>query len=320
MFTFAKFGPTEYVIHFKNGRVRKEGRGLSFFYWVPTASIVAIPMASSDLPFVFQLLTADFQTVTVQGQLTYRVTQPRRLADLLNFTVDVAGAYKSRDPEKLGQRLINEAQAAAATTVAQLPLRDALRGAAVIEAAVTAGLRASESMTMLGVEPVHVSVTNVTATPEMARALEAESRERLQQEADMAIYARRNNAVSEERTIRESELNTEIAVEEKKRQIRETQTQADIAIEERRRQLVELQAANERTSAETKAFALDAMLRPLAGLEWEKLAALSGGGAADSRIAIAQAFRRLAENAERIGTLSITPDLLQSLLADDAKP
>lgn len=319
MFTFAKFGPTEYVIHFKNGRVRKEGRGLSFFYWVPTASIVAIPMASSDLPFVFQLLTADFQTVTVQGQLTYRVTQPRRLADLLNFTVDVAGAYKSRDPEKLGQRLINEAQAAAATTVAQLPLRDALRGAAVIEAAVTAGLRASESMTMLGVEPVHVSVTNVTATPEMARALEAESRERLQQEADMAIYARRNNAVSEERTIRESELNTEIAVEEKKRQIRETQTQADIAIEERRRQLVELQAANERTSAETKAFALDAMLRPLAGLEWEKLAALSGGGAADSRIAIAQAFRRLAENAQRIGTLSITPDLLQSLLTDDDK-
>lgn len=320
MFTFAKFGPTEYVIHFKNGRVRKEGRGLSFFYWVPTASIVVIPVASSDLPFVFQLLTADFQTVTVQGQLTYRVTQPRRLADLLNFTVDVTGGYKSRDPEKLGQRLINEAQAAAATAVAQLPLRDALRGAAVIEAAVTAGLRASESMTMLGVEPVHVSVTNVTATPEMARALEAESRERLQQEADMAIYARRNNAVSEERTIRESELNTEIAVEEKKRQIRETQTQADIAIEERRRQLVELQAANERTSAETKAFALDAMLRPLGGLEWEKLAALNGGGAADSRIAIAQAFRRLAENAERIGTLSITPDLLQSLLADDAKP
>lgn len=319
MFSFAKFGPTDYVIHFQRGRVRREGRGLSFFYWLPTSSIVVVPVASSDIPFVFQLLTSDFQTVTVQGQLTYRVTEPRKLAELLNFTVNAAGVYVSRDPEKLAQRLVNEAQTSAATAVAQQPLRDALRSADAIGAAIAAGLRASESMRMLGVEPVRISVTNVSATPEMARALEAESRERLQQEADMAIYSRRNNAVAEERKIRESELSTEIAVEEKKRQIRETQTQADIAVEERRKELVDLQAANERTSAETKAFALEAMLKPLAGIEWEKLVALNGG-AAEPRIAIAHAFRQLADNAQRIGTLNITPHLLQSLLSDDGKP
>lgn len=316
MFSFAKFGPTDYVIHFQSGRVKREGRGLSFFYWRPTSSIVSVPVASSDIPFVFQLLTSDYQTLTVQGQLTYRVTEPKKLADLLNFTVNAAGAYLSRDPEKLAQRLVNEAQTVAATAVAKQTLRDALRSADEIGATITAGLQASDSMRMLGVEPVRVSVTNVTATPEMARALEAEARERLSQEADMAIYSRRNNAVAEERKIRESELNTEIAVEEKKRQIRETQTQADIAIEEKRKALVELQAANERTSAETKAYALDAMIKPLAGLEWEKLVALSGG-AADPRIAIAHAFRQLADNAERIGTLNITPDLLQSLLDGD---
>jgi len=319
MFAFAKFGPTDYVIHFQRGRIRREGRGLSFFYWVPTSSIVSVPVASSDIPFVFQLLTADFQTVTVQGQLTYRVTEARKLADLLNFTVNAAGVHISRDPEKLAQRLVNEAQTVAATSVAQQPLRDALRSAEGLGGAITTGLRSSESLVMLGVEPVRVSVTNVSATPEMTRALEAEARERLQQEADMAIYSRRNNAVTEERKIRESELNTEIAVEEKRRQIRETQTQAEIAVEERRKELVELQAANERKSAETKAYALDAMLKPLAGMEWEKLVALSGG-ADGPRIAIAHAFRQLAENAQRIGTLNITPDLLQSLLTDDAKP
>jgi regulator of protease activity HflC (stomatin/prohibitin superfamily) len=318
MFAFAKFGPTDYVIHFQRGRVRREGRGLSFFYWMPTSSIVSVPVASSDIPFVFQLLTADFQTVTVQGQLTYRVVEPSKLAELLNFTVNAAGTYVSRDPEKLAQRLVNETQTSAATSVAQLPLRDALRSAEEIGAAITAGLKASQSVGMLGIEPVRVSVTNVTPTPEMARALEAESRERLNQEADMAIYARRNNAVAEERKIRESELNTEIAVEEKKRQIRETQTTADIAVEERRKELVDLQAANERTSAETKAYALDAMLKPLAGIEWEKLVALSGG-AAEPRIAIAHAFRQLADNAQRIGTLNITPDLLQSLLSEDER-
>jgi hypothetical protein len=318
MFNFAKFGPTDYVIHFQNGRIRKEGRGLSFFYWRPTSSIVSVPIASSDIPFVFQLLTADFQTVTVQGQLTYRVIEPRKLAELLNFTVSAAGVYASRDPEKLAQRLVNEAQTAAATAMAQQLLRDALRSADEIGAAITTGLRASDSVGMLGVEPVRVSVTNVTATPEMARALEAESRERLQQEADMAVYSRRNNAVAEERKIRESELNTEIAVEEKKQQIRETQTRADIAVEEQRKALVDLQAANERTSAETKAYALEAMIKPLAGLEWEKLVALSGG-AAEPRIAIAHAFRQLADNAQRIGTLNITPDLLRALLSEDGK-
>ena len=313
MFRFAKFGPTDYVIHFQRGRVKREGRGLSFFYWMPTSSIVSVPVASSDIPFVFQLLTGDFQTVTVQGQLTYRIVAPRNLADLLNFTVNAAGMYVSRDPEKLDQRLINEAQSAAATAVAERPLRDALRSAEELGAAIVEGLRASQSVQMLGVEPVRASVIAVSATPEMTRALEAEARERLQQEADMAIYSRRNNAVAEERKIKESELNTDIAVEEKKRQIRETQTQADIAVEERRKALVDLQAENERTSAETKAYALDAMLKPLAGIECEKLVALSGGEA-DTRIAIAHAFRQLAENAERIGTLNITPDLLRSLL------
>lgn len=318
MFSFAKFGPTDYVIHFRQGHIRREGRGLSFFYWVPTSSIVSIPVGSSDLPFVFQLLTGDFQNVTVQGQLTYRVVEPRKLADLLNFTINVGGQHVSDDPQKLGQRLINEAQSAAAAAVANQNLRDALRSAEAIGNAIMAGLRESHSVQMLGVEPVRVSVVAVTPTPEMSRALEAEARERLQQEADMAIYARRNNAVAEERKIKESELNTEIAVEEKKRQIRETQTQADIAIEERRKTLVDLQAENERKSAETKAYALEAMLKPIGAIEWEKLAVLGGAGT-DARVTIAHAFRQLASNAERIGTLNVTPDLLQSLLEDDGK-
>ena len=43
--------------------------------------------------------------------------------------------------------------------------------------------------------------------------------EALQQEADEAIYARRKFAVEQERTIKETELNTEVAVEEKQKQI-----------------------------------------------------------------------------------------------------
>ena len=54
-------------------------------------------------------------------------------------------------------------------------------------------------------------------------------------QADEAVYARRNAAVAQEQLIKESELNSEMAVQEKKRQIREAKMIADIAAEKQRR-------------------------------------------------------------------------------------
>ncbi|MDR1201743.1 MAG: hypothetical protein LBL58_08975, partial [Tannerellaceae bacterium] len=57
-----KFDSMTYAFHFIGGVIRKEGRGLSFFYYSPNSSIVAIPMGSNDLPFIFQETTNDYQT------------------------------------------------------------------------------------------------------------------------------------------------------------------------------------------------------------------------------------------------------------------
>ena len=292
MFSFAKFGPTDYVIHYSNGRIKREGRGLTFFYWRPTSSIVAVPMSSFDLPFVFNDVTSDFQNVTIQGQLTFRISEPRKIAELLDFTVGSMNQF-----EKIGQRLINEAHTSTTTYVAQLPLREALRGADAIAKAIFAGLSSSASVQALGITPLSVAVVSVSTTPEMSRALEAEAREALQQEADMAIYARRNNAVAEERKIKESELKTEIAVEQQ------------------RKTLVDLRADNDRKDADTRAYANEVLLKAIAGVDWKTLLALSGSGA-DSRLVIANAFDELAKNAQKIGTLNVTPDLLQTLVRD----
>lgn len=62
----------------------------------------------------------------------------------------------------------------------------------------------------------------------MSKALETGTREKLQQEADEAIYERRNFAVEQECKIKESELNTEIAVEEKQKQITEKKMESDV--------------------------------------------------------------------------------------------
>ena len=92
---------------------------------------------------------------------------------------------------------------------------------------------------------------------------------------------------------------------------------AAISLEQQREQLIEKRVANTKQEADGKAYALNAMVTPLRDLNWRTLMALSAGQT-DPKLAIAMAFRDLAESAEKIGTLNITPDLLETLL--DAKP
>jgi hypothetical protein len=72
---FKKSPPTTYVMHYKNGAAVKQGPGLSFFYFAPDSTIIDIPLASGDIDFIFQEVTADFQEITLQGELTYRIAE-----------------------------------------------------------------------------------------------------------------------------------------------------------------------------------------------------------------------------------------------------
>lgn len=327
-----KFDSMTFVLHYKNGEIKREGKGLSFFYFEPNSSIVAIPVGSNDLPFIFNETTNDYQTVTIQGQISYKVSDPRMLADNLDFTVSENGTYKKNDIEKLNQRIINEAQTATASFIHGISLKDAIRSAKKIESYILTGIQSSNSITLLGIEVLSANILAIRATPEMSRALETETREKLQQEADQAIYERRNFAVEQERIIKESELNTEIAVEEKKKQIdekkmetefqktenerklREMRMTADIAIENQRKQLIEQKTANDKKEADTQGYIIETTLKPYKDIDWKTLTALSNN--TDPRFNIALAFRQIADNADKIGNLNISPELLDSILND----
>jgi hypothetical protein len=198
------------------------------------------------------------------------------------------------------------------------PLAELLVSADALVQEMMEKLKACETVTMLGVQVSGLSVVSIKSTPEMAKALQAEAREQLLRKADEAVFVRRNAAVELERKIKESELNTEIAVEQKKRQIRETQTEADIAIEVQRSQLVDHRVENQRKEADARGAALRATLEPLKGMDWRTLMAASSGEV-NPKLLVAMAFRDLAENAEKIGHLNISPDLLNALLTTDGK-
>lgn len=325
-----KFDSMTYVLHFKNGSIQREGRGLSFFYFAPNSSIVAIPMGSNDLPFIFSESTNDYQTVNIQGQISYKISNPKTLADVLDFTVNDNGLYKKNDIEKLNQRIINEAQTATSSFIHEIKLKDAIRSAKSIEERILEGLKSSQAVAMLGIDILGANILGIQATPEMSRALETETREKLQQEADQAIYERRNFAVEQERKIKESELNTEIAVEEKQKQIaekkmesevqksdndrklREMKLAADIAVENQRKLLIEQKTANDTKEAETQGYVIETTLKPYKDIDWKTLTALNNNP--DPKFNISLAFRELAENANKIGNLNISPELLDSLL------
>jgi hypothetical protein len=309
---FLKVPPTTHVIQYRGGKVVREGGGLSFFYFAPMTTIVQIPVASTDVPFVFSEISSDFQDATIQGQLTYRIADPKKTAGMLDFSLTSAGQYQSDDPTKLGERLCNSAQVFARAYTQRQRLRDLLIASAGLRDEMLAGLKTSEEVQSLGLEILNVVILSIKPTPEMSKALEAEAREDLLQKADLAIYTRRNAAVEQERTIKENELNTEIAVEQKKGQVRDTQLSADIAIEQRRATLVDSQVANQRKEAEARSFALRAVLEPIKDVDWRLL--MAANAALDPKFLIALGFQELAQNAAKIGELNISPELLQSLL------
>ncbi len=346
---FVKFKPSEYAILFRRGSVIKQGAGLSFFYYAPSASLVNLPADSRDAQFIFQETTNDFQSIDIQGQITFRVQDPPRLASMLDFTIDAQGRLTGDGPEKLPVRLTNLVQVLLREKLSALSLRASLAAGPELVTHLRARLKDAPAIVELGLEVLDVTILRISPTPEMARAFEAAARETLLKEADEAIYMRRNFAVEQERKIKENELQTQIAVEQKNRQIREEQMRAEIAVQEQQKLIeekkMETQELVERRRSEIAAQQLDAEakreverkrlvaaenenaiararanaegikleLQSLSGLAPELLEVLALHGL-DARTLISRAVRELANNSSKIGTLNLSPDLLQSLI------
>jgi hypothetical protein len=332
-FNFIKVDPSTYLMKYSNGRIAKEGAGLSLFYYAPTTSLVSVPIGSEDAYFMFSELTHDFQEVTIQGQVTYKVTDVHALAKMLNYSLNVRGEYISDDPKKLPKRIISLVQMAVRKELSELSLKEAMSSAETIDRKLKDELKVSSVLKSLGVEIIELSIVAVKPNQETARALEAETREVLLRQADEAVYIRRNAAIEQERIIKENELQTEVTVEEKKREIMERKLEAEKIVQEKRQQiseaemsgkiilqkqneeLVQITAENSKKEADAKAYAMDIYLDAIRRTDPKTIQVLAMNGMNPSQL-IAASFQQLAENADKIGQLNISPDLLGQLMQD----
>ncbi len=237
-----------HVLVWKAGKLVRAGRGLAFLFQPHSASIAEIPADDREMPIVFHGRSADFQDVTAQGVLTFRVTDPAVLASRVDFTIDLAAGTWRRQPlEKLALLFAQLAEQHAAGWVARTPVREVLaEGTERIRAAIEAGLAADPALPAMGLEVVSVRVSSVRPAPELEKALEAPTRESIQQAADEAAFARRALAVEKERAIQENELKNRIELARREEELIGQQGQNG------RRQAAE-EAEAQRIAAEAKA-------------------------------------------------------------------
>jgi hypothetical protein len=340
---YYKADASTFVILSSTGRIVKSGRGLSFFYNTVTSSIAAIPTNAQEAPFVFNLQTKDFQDVRIQGQLTFRVTDAVKISEILNFTLNnKADGYVSEDPLRLNDRIIRVAQGLIQNRVQQQSLREVLRSGSDILSFLKNQLPTLQSITSTGVEVLEISLTAIKPNIETARALEAEAREAILKEADDAIYLRRISAVEQERSIKDAELQTDLSVQQKQQQIEtdklenmrvlmrsqaETERErittnmaikmdalkAEIAQETEKLELVEARTYNQKIETNAAAEAATKQAKAINILSPATLEALSMGNMKSDQL-MALAMRTMAQNANKIGSLNFTPDILNQLL------
>jgi regulator of protease activity HflC (stomatin/prohibitin superfamily) len=291
---YFKAQPTEFVRKVAGGRVKREGQALSFYYLKRRTSIVIVPVSSADAAFVFNEQTGNYQAVAIQGQLTYRIVEPRRTMDMLNYVIDPKRRmHVSQDPERLEQRIVVAVQMETRRQVEDKSLEEMLGNAASISAEVQEEVRSRALLAPLGVELLSLNFTSVSPNPEVGKALEAEYRETLLRRADEAIYARRAAAVEEEAKIKSNEL------------------EGEISLARERERLIDLEAANDRKVSQAwgerreleagfTARASEMELAPYRDLDPRKVLAL--------------AMRDIGNNADKVGNLNITSEVLADLL------
>lgn len=309
--------PTSHIVFFKRGQKRRSGAGLSFWFSPLGASIAEVPLEDHVAVFHLSGRSADFQDTHVNGEVTWRITDPDLIARRVDFSVHTkTGHYNGEPLEKLSGVVVTRAQELIGDHLARHRLAELLDGGLDgVRERLTRGLLGDEGLVSLGIAITSIRLARLAPSAEVERALQMPTREKIQQEADEATYARRALAVEKERVIQQNELATKIELakneevliaqqgQNRKKQVLD-KTAAE-AIE------VEARAKNQRLTAQSEADAI--RLREGAQVEAER-ERVGIYEALPSQVLLGLAAQELARKLHTIEHLTVTPDMLGSLV------
>jgi regulator of protease activity HflC (stomatin/prohibitin superfamily) len=297
--------PNVETLHYRRGQLVRSGRGLAFWFHPLSSAVAEVPLDDRELDFRFEGRSADFQRVAVQGVVVFHVSDPRLLAERLDFAIDLgSGAWRRAPIERLQSMIGQLAQQVVWDYLSRTELRTLLvEGVDETRRRLGEALADEPQLTELGIVIVAVRVAALRPEAETEKALEMPTRELIQQQADEATFRRRAEAVENERAIQENELQNRIELARREEQLVE-QDGAN-----RRREAVE---AGERTriAAQAEAERIARVEGAAMGAERERAGLYSGLSPVATLALVA---RDAAGQLPRIEQLVVTPDLLASL-------
>ena len=320
--------PSYHLLRYRRGRLIQSGRGVAFWFHPMNTSVVEIPTDDRELPFLYHARSRDFQDITVQGVITFRVTEPEKLAERVDFSIDLkTGILVERPMEKLSGLVTELAQQFTWDYLAHTPLVEVLeQGFDEIRTRIQTGLQADDNLKDMGLDLAAVRIGAVRPEAEVEKALQLPVRERIQEQADEATFQRRALAVEKERAIQENELQNQIELAKREQNLieqrgqnarsraREEAEAERIAVETTaERMAIEAKAQAERTAIEAKAQAesIEMVEKVRIQAEQERMAIYRDF---PSEQLLALAAQKLAGKLNRIEHLNLSPDLLGGLL------
>ncbi|MGV2981457.1 SPFH domain-containing protein [Camelimonas sp. ID_303_24] len=303
---------SSHVIRYGNKGAHQSGRGMVFWFGPGTSSIAEVPMDDREATVFLKGRTQDFQTLAVQGILTWRVADPERLASRVDFSIALdSGLPRSEPIERIETRLAGLFSQASLEYLATAPVRVLLdAGIEPLRARIETSLAEAPGLAEVGVAIVSVRLASLTPTSELERALQTPTFEALQQKADEATFERRALAVEKERAIAENELANKVE------------------LARREKQLIAEEGENARNRASGRAAAMQVETAAEAGrirtLETAKSEAEFARMAIyrdlPPTVMMGLAARELATKLSKIDHINVTPDLLAALVEGFRKP
>ena len=309
--------PSVHILQFRRGNLARSGRGLAFWFLPLSTTLAEVPCDDRDETFLFHGRSLDFQDLTTQGVITYRVTDPETLAKRVDFSIDPAtGGYRQTPLEQLSQLLIQAAQQHAWDYLSGTPVRELLaEGVEQVRERITKGLTEDPTLEAMGLEVVSVRVQSVAPTSELEKALQAPTTEAIQQAADEAIFQRRALAVEKERAIQENELQNKIELARREEELIAQQgaNERNRATEKAKAQqiVVDAKAAQQRTEAAAQANSITQVEQAKVGAERERMEIFRN---LPSHVLVGLAAQELAGKLDKIEHLNISPEMLGPML------
>ena len=306
-----------YIRHTHKGRKAHEGVGGAFWFRPRACALSEVPLDDREQALLFHARTADFQDVTVQATLSYRITDPGLTATRIDFAINPqTGVWNGAPLEALGGMLTELAQQPAVECLSSMTMREALaHGLGPVRGVVTEALEHDPRLAERGLAVSDVRIVAIRTDPKLERAMQTQTREQVQQEADRATFERRAIAVERERAIAENELQSQIELARREQDLVGQRGQNDRlrATEQAAAEAIaaESEAAQHRLRSESEAEATRLVGAARADAETALYGAYSG---VETGVLLALAAQELARNLPDVDNLTVTPDLLTSLV------